>query len=87
MSAKIGTFLTLGVLALLGSSLAVLVGVSSASAAVNCATCSAWWHLSSSSLPRNLPPGGEGQISVLAENYGDAGVTGPVTWTDKLPQA
>ncbi len=85
MSAKIGTFLTLAVLALVSSSLAVLVGVSPASAAVDCGTCSAWWHLSSSSLPRNLPPGGEGQISVLAENYGDAGVTGPVTLDDKLP--
>jgi uncharacterized repeat protein (TIGR01451 family) len=86
MSAKRSRFLTLAVLALLGASLTVLAGAASASAAAQCNTCSAWWRLSPSSLPHNLPPGGEGQVTVLAENYGDAGVSTAVTLTDKLPQ-
>src|SRR3984957_6048309 len=72
-------------LAALAALLATAVGASPASASVTCGTCSAWWHLSTSSLPHNLPPGGEGQVSVLAENDGDAGVSAPIILTDKLP--
>ena len=40
-----------------------------------------------SSLPANLPRGGEGQISVIAEDRGDAGAGGSTTvLTDRLPQ-
>jgi uncharacterized repeat protein (TIGR01451 family) len=56
-----------------------------ASAALECAGCKPWWRLSSSSLPMSLPPGGEGQVSVLAENRGDAGASSNVVLTDKLP--
>jgi hypothetical protein len=56
-----------------------------ASASIQCSTCQAWWHLNTSSLPANLPPGGEGLVTVLAENYGDGGVSAPVVLTDKLP--
>ena len=40
----------------------------------------------SGSLPQNLPPGGEGKVSVLAEDLGDATrASSPVVVTDKLP--
>src|SRR5665213_3317494 len=48
-----------------------------------------WWHVTSSSRPRNLPPGGEGSIVVAATNLGDAEANGasiPVSITDKLPK-
>src|SRR5665213_3541978 len=48
-----------------------------------------WWHVTSSSRPRNLPPGGEGSIVVAATNLGDAEANGasiPVVITDKLPK-
>src|SRR6185312_2225911 len=67
------------------AALAVASGAGSASAAAQCSSCTPWWRLTSGSLPRNLPPGGEGTISLLAENDGDAGVNTPVTLNDKLP--
>ncbi|MBA3808584.1 MAG: hypothetical protein H0X28_09365 [Solirubrobacterales bacterium] len=54
-------------------------------AGVECGTCSAWWHVNSGSLPANLPPGGKGEISVLAEDLGAAGVSSSVVVKDKLP--
>jgi hypothetical protein len=84
MSARIATLLALGALALVGCSLATLVGAAPASAA-ECTTCSPWWHLSSASLPTDLPPGGEGKVSLLAEDLGDAGLSSSVVLTDKLP--
>jgi predicted secreted protein len=65
--------------------LATLVGASSASAEVECASCTPWWHLSSTSLPTNLSPSGEARITVLAENLGDGTAASPVTLTDRLP--
>jgi hypothetical protein len=62
-----------------------LAGAASASAEVQCSSCVAWWHLNSASIPASLPPGGEGDISVMAENYGDAGMTSAVTIRDRLP--
>jgi uncharacterized repeat protein (TIGR01451 family) len=44
-----------------------------------------WWHLSSSSRPANLSPGGEGTIVVEAVNVGDRATSGAVTFTDTLP--
>ena len=47
-----------------------------------------WWHLTSTSRPGNLPPGGEGTIIAIVENSGDGAVDGaksPVKITDVLP--
>jgi hypothetical protein len=71
--------------ALAGGALVALAGATPASAEVTCGSCTPWWHLSSGSLPRNLPPGGEGKISVLAEDLGDAGVSSSVVLRDRLP--
>ncbi len=63
------------------------VGAGSASAEVECASCRPWWRINVGSFPRNLPPGGEGKVSVLAEDRGDAGLGGsPVVLRDRLPQ-
>ncbi len=64
--------------------LAVAFAVS-ASAEVECAGCRPWWRVSSESFPTNLPPAGEGKIFLVAEDLGDAGVSGPVVITDTLP--
>jgi hypothetical protein len=70
-----------------GVLLAATAGATPVSAAVECSTCRPWWHLSSGSLPTNLPPGGEGQISLLAEDLGDAAPSdSSVVLTDKLPE-
>jgi hypothetical protein len=50
-----------------------------------CSGCSGWWDLNSGASPANLPPGGEGDVTLLAENLGDAGLSSAVTLTDKLP--
>jgi hypothetical protein len=56
-------------------------------AEVQCSSCTPWWHINSQPLPKNLPPGGEGRMSVLAENLGDAAMDGSaVVLTDKLPE-
>jgi hypothetical protein len=49
---------------------------------------SPWWQIMSVSGPRNLPPDGEGNITVMATDLGDADVNGvstPFTVTDQLP--
>jgi hypothetical protein len=49
---------------------------------------SPYWRLSSSPVPANLPPGGEGRIVATANNLGDATISGekdPVVISDKLP--
>jgi hypothetical protein len=43
------------------------------------------WQLSVTPVPTHLPPGGEGQIVVLAWNLGGEGEGAPVTITDNLP--
>src|SRR6185312_14945274 len=83
-----GTIRTLIATTLCSTAL-LLALASTASAAVQCgATCSAWWHVDTQLLPAALAPGGQGQISILAENLGDAGLNGatPVVVRDKLPQ-
>ncbi|HEY2141525.1 MAG TPA: hypothetical protein VGG98_05640 [Solirubrobacteraceae bacterium] len=65
--------------------LGVLIGGTPAAAEVQCGSCTPWWHLNSGSLPADLPPGGEGKISVIAEDLGDAGLHSSVVLTDKLP--
>jgi hypothetical protein len=47
-----------------------------------------WWHISSETVPTNLPPGGSGQVLLVISNLGDQPVNGagePVIFTDKLP--
>jgi hypothetical protein len=61
------------------------VGASSALAETRCSSCVPWWHVSSGSMPSSLPPGGEGEILVTAENFGDAGLSSPVVVRDSLP--
>ena len=78
MTVKIRTLITL--CALLG-----VLGISASSAAA----AEPWWHLTSGSVPANLPPEGRGQIMLTAANLGDAdanGATTPVTITDTLPE-
>jgi hypothetical protein len=44
------------------------------------------WKLASNFTPTDLPPGGEGEIVLLATNLGDAPTSGqPVTISDSLP--
>ncbi len=74
--------------------LAGLAGASTAFAAENepelaCgATCSPWWQLSFQSLPASLPAGGEGEITLLAGDLGDEGMSGssPVVLRVSLPE-
>ncbi|HZL49048.1 MAG TPA: hypothetical protein VFC30_08540, partial [Solirubrobacteraceae bacterium] len=47
-----------------------------------------WWQVTSGAAPRNLPHGGQGNITVVATNLGDTealGEVAPVTVADKLP--
>ena len=64
-----------------------LLGTSSARAAGG--PTAGWWHVSSTSLPTNLKPGGEGTITVTASNVGDVPIKGteehPIVLTDLLP--
>jgi hypothetical protein len=61
-------------------------GATSAFAAVECSSCKSWWHVNAQSLPGNLPPGGEGEIVVVAQNFGDRGVFAPLVLRDRLPE-
>jgi hypothetical protein len=67
--------------------LGVAIGAAPAFAEVQCNSCSPWWRVSFQATPTSMPPAGEGQISVLAENLGDTGLhgTAPVIFKDKLP--
>lgn len=49
---------------------------------------SAWWGISSSGVPTNLPPGGTGVVIAFANDVGDKAVeleSSPVTIKDVLP--
>ena len=74
-------------IALVAVLLAMALGASVASAEeVKCSTCVPWWHVSSASLPRNLPPGGEATVTAIAEDFGSGRPHGSVTLVDKLPE-
>ncbi len=48
-----------------------------------------WWGMSMNARPSYLPPEGEGEVVVTAENYGDANANGtlhPITISDQLPE-
>ncbi len=71
--------------------LAVLAfsAVAFASTELECgATCRPWWHLTSQSFPASLPSGGEGELTVTAQDLGDIGAVlgSTVTLTDRLPE-
>src|ERR1700722_895266 len=78
--------LLLGV-ATAGLLLLAMASATPALAGVECNSCTPWWQISFQSSPANLPPGGEGEISVLAEDFGDAlpSTSSSVVLTDKLP--
>jgi hypothetical protein len=85
---RIGRLMKLGgvVTALMFAVLALASAVAaSANAEVACSECEPWWRINQSTLPGNLPPGGEGQIAVIAEDRGDAGLHSEVVLSDKLP--
>ena len=67
--------------------LVTVVGATPALAEVPCSSCSPWWHLSFQSTPGSLPLGGQGVVSVMAQDFGDAKPNGssPVVLRDKLP--
>jgi hypothetical protein len=47
-----------------------------------------WWQITAETAPTNLPPGGEGQLQIVASNLGDARIDGsvePVSATNTLP--
>src|ERR1035438_7056800 len=71
------------VVAILGALTATFAGAAPALAGTP------WWHVAVTAAPTNLPPGGEGQISLTAINVGDGNVTATgankVTVTDNLP--
>jgi hypothetical protein len=47
---------------------------------------SAWWEITTDTLPASLPPTGEGTIEVVASNVGDKPATGEqIILKDKLP--
>ena len=76
-----GRLIALGVLAAILMSMCLVIPCS-ASAALP------WWHLVTGAQPTNLPPGGEGTITVTAVNLGDAPIDAnehPVTMRDTLP--
>ncbi len=48
-----------------------------------------WWGMSVNVRPAYIAPGGEGQVVVTAENYGDAEADGalhPISISDRLPE-
>ncbi len=73
------------VLSAVCSLLFALASAGSASAEVTCVECGSWWGLTAASMPTDLAPGGEGRISVTAEDLGDQGVSSTVVLKDKLP--
>jgi hypothetical protein len=85
VSAKTRALLTLCVVTAGTSSLAMLMGASAASAAVECGACSPWWHVTSTLSPASVAPGGEGMIFMRAENLGDGPTSGSVSLSAVLP--
>jgi hypothetical protein len=71
---------------LVGATVVIMLLAFIGSAVPAMAEPSVWWGLTSSTWPASLPSSGEGAVSVIAENLGDAPEsTGTVTVTDRLP--
>src|ERR1700727_763490 len=65
-----------------------MIGVLGIGAASASAASGAWWHLSSSSFPTQLQPGGTGLLVVSAVNRGfepASGASLPIVLSDQLP--
>jgi hypothetical protein len=74
------------VLALLA--LGLLLGAATQAAPALAQTGSAWWRITATAAPTNLPPGGEGELALTVINVGDGDVNAAgehVTITDHLP--
>jgi hypothetical protein len=74
--------------AISGCTLLALIGATPTPALAHAKTEVAYWSLSSSDVPTNLPPGGTGEIVATASNLGDAVLSGqkvPLKVTDTLP--
>jgi hypothetical protein len=76
-----------GLLAVALLAMAAATHAAAAAAELPCDSCSPWWHLSFQSTPASLPPGGEGTVAVMAEDFGDAkpNTSSPVVLRDQLP--
>lgn len=70
----------LGTLVGLAAAFAAFFFASSAQAAAPLYSIKATW------ADTNLPPGGEGQFTLMVRNTGDADGSGPMTVTDQLPE-
>ena len=66
--------------------LLTLIVLAGGAGSASAETLSPWWHVNFQSLPGNLPPGGTGELSVLAENFGDTGIHSSLVLSDRLPQ-
>jgi hypothetical protein len=71
---------------LLAASLLAVCAMASASAS---AATGSWWHLDTITSPTNLAPGSEGQLILLASNFGFEGMSAseaePIKIVDQLP--
>jgi hypothetical protein len=69
------------------SALLIAVAMSAVltAAPASASSLSPWWGITSGQRPSALPPGGQGQIILTAENLGDAPTAGKVTISDQLP--
>ena len=72
----------------IGVVVVVVLLLVSVSASASASAAAAWWQITATTAPSNLPPGGEGEIVVQVTNLGDAPVEvagRPVTLGVKLP--
>jgi hypothetical protein len=87
MSSMIDCLRAKAVLPVFFSAVILVLGLGWRSATLACGTDSAsWWHVTVSSRPTVLRPGGEGTVVVSATNLGDGEVNGDVTVRDRLPE-
>ncbi len=78
----------ISVRAVLGGVLAAALLVVGFASAVPASAAVPWWHITVTTAPANLPPGGEGEIHVKVVNLGDAPAEGepdPISIGDVLP--
>jgi hypothetical protein len=76
-------------IAMLGIVVAVAVSLLIGMSPSTADATTGWWHLSSTSTPSNLPPGGEGEIDIGASDVGDSpanGAASPIVIRDTLPE-
>lgn len=64
----------------------VLAALAVVSASAQADTPGPGWYLTGRTYPTNLPPGGEGKLVIDVFNVGEMGSSGPITFTDILPE-